>query len=78
MVKKEFTNVIGGKVFIKKYCQIGSNCVVLPNLVIFDGVAVGAMSLINKTLDPWGIYGGIPAKFIKQRSRDMLNFVLDK
>jgi len=75
MVNQEFTNVTGGKVLIKKYCQVGSNCVILPNLTINEGVAVGAMSLIIKTLDAWSVYTGIPAKFIKHRNKELLRFL---
>lgn len=73
MVNKEFTNVTGGLVLIKRYTQIGAGCVVLPNLIIEEGVAVGSMSLVNKTLSEWTIYAGIPAKKIKERKRGLLN-----
>ena len=69
MVPQELTNVIGGKVTIKQYSQIGAGSVILPDLVIEDGVAVGAMSLINESLPAWGIYAGVPAKYLKPRNR---------
>jgi galactoside O-acetyltransferase len=75
MIDERFTNVNGGKVLIKKYSQLGSNCVVLPNVTIYDGVTVGAMSLITKDLDEWLIYAGVPAKILKKRSRNLLNFL---
>lgn len=69
------TNVTGGPVIIKKYSQIGTKCCVFPNLTIGEGVAVGACSLVTKSLEEWGIYVGIPAKFLKQRSKQLLNLV---
>lgn len=75
MVNKEFTNVTGGKVTIKKYSQIGTSCVVLPDLTIEEGVAVGSMSFVNKSLIAWGIYFGTPAKRIKERSKELLKFL---
>ncbi len=75
MVEKEFTNVTGGKVLIKKYAQIGASTVILPNLTIGEGVAVGAMSLINKSLTDWGIFAGIPAIWKKERSKGLLKFI---
>lgn len=75
MTDKEKTNVTGGKIHIKKYSQIGANCVILPNITIEAGVAVGAMSLINKSLEEWGIYGGIPAKKIKDRGKELLKYI---
>ncbi len=78
LVDKKDTNVIGGKVIIKKYSQLGSNCVVLPNVIIHEGVTVGALSLITKDLETWKIYAGIPAKFYKSRSRELLNFTINE
>lgn len=75
MPEKSKTNVTGGKVLIKKYSQIGANCVILPALTIEEGCAVGAMSLVNKKLEEWGIYAGIPAKRIKERKKGLLKFV---
>ncbi|HCB62178.1 MAG: galactoside O-acetyltransferase [Bacteroidetes bacterium GWF2_43_63] len=68
MIPDEYRNVNGGQVIIGKYVQIGAGCVVFPDLKINDGVTVGALSLINKSLEPWTIYAGIPARIIKKRS----------
>jgi len=75
MVNSEFRNVTGGSVWIKKYSQVGAACVILPNVIINEGVAIGAMSLVNKTLPAWGIYAGIPAIFIKKRSKKLLGYI---
>ena len=69
---EELTHVTGGRVTVKRFSQIGVNCVVFPDVTIEEGVAVGACSLVNRTLDEWGIYVGIPAKRIKDRSRRMV------
>ena len=44
----------------------------LPKLTIGEGVSVGALSLVNKTLKPWGVYFGLPVKRLRERSREML------
>ena len=75
MVDASKTNVTGGKVLIKSYSQIGAGCVVFPSIQIEEGVAVGAMSLINKNLDEWSVYAGIPVKKIKDRKKGLLNFI---
>ena len=72
------TNVTGGRVLIKKYSQIGVNCVVFPNLTINEGVAVGACSLVTKSLDEWGIYVGVPVKRLKNRLKGLLELVPDE
>jgi len=75
MINKSKTNITGGKVIIKKYSQIGVCSTILPAVTINEGVAVGAMSLINKNLDEWGIYAGIPVRKIKERSKGLLKLV---
>lgn len=72
MVPEELTNVSGGKVTLGKFVQLGANTVVLPNLTIEEGTAVGAMSLVNKSLEEWSIYVGIPCKRIKDRKRNLI------
>lgn len=75
MVPDEFTNVTGGLIHIQKYVQIGANTVVLPNVVIAQGVAVGAMSLVKDHLEPWGIYAGVPTQRKKERKKGCLNYI---
>ncbi len=69
----EFLNLKKGKVLLGRHSIIGSNTVVFPGVKITEGTAVGALSLITKTLEPsWGIYVGQPAKRIKERSKRIL------
>lgn len=65
---KEYTNVTGGIVSIKKYSQIGASCLVFPNLTIGEGSVIGAMSMVRHSVDKWGIYAGVPVIKIKDRS----------
>ena len=74
-IPKEKTNVTGGKVWFKKFANIGANCVILPNVILNEGVAVGAMSLINKNLQEWSIYAGIPVKRYTEREKGLLNLL---
>ncbi len=73
MVDPNMTNVISGNVHIGKYCQLGSMCIVMPEITINEGVTVGAISLLLHDLEAWRIYKGIPAVFYKERSRKLLN-----
>ena len=75
LVDSKLTNITGGPVLIGKYVQIGTGSILLPNIIIKEGVAVGAMSLINNTLEAWGIYYGIPARRMKERSTKLLQFL---
>ena len=60
-------------VSIGKHVIVGAGSIILPGCNIEEGCSVGAMSLINKSTYPWGIYFGVPAKRIKDRSKKLLN-----
>jgi galactoside O-acetyltransferase len=68
-VPDEFKHVIHGAVVLEKHALVGAGCVILPGVRLGLGCCVGALSLVNKDLDPYGIYVGIPAKWVKERSR---------
>jgi len=64
-----------GYIRIGKHSIVGSNTVVLPNVVFNEGASVGALSLVRGDLEAWTLYAGIPAKKIKDRNKEkILNF----
>lgn len=69
MLPKELTHVIGGKVTIGEYVQLGAHCLVFPNLTIEEGTIVGALSLVTKSLPAWKMYVGVPAQELRDRSQ---------
>ena len=71
-VPEKFTNVSHGKVIIEKHVIVGAASVIMPGVTLKEGTSVGAMSLVVKTTDPWGIYVGIPAKRKKDRYKTIL------
>ena len=74
MVPSKFTNVTCGKIILNKYCQVGANSIVMPNVIFDEGAVCGAFSFIKNSLKKWSIYCGIPAKKIKNRSKKILDF----
>ena len=68
----EFRNVSHGPVKISKHSIIGVGSVIFPNVTVGEGCAIGSMSLVNKSIDPWGVYVGIPVSRIKDRSKNLL------
>lgn len=66
-VEMQFGGTVG-IVRIGKYVTIGAHSCILPNVNIPDGLACGAYTLL-KPIDykSWGLYTGIPAKFLKTR-----------
>jgi acetyltransferase-like isoleucine patch superfamily enzyme len=68
----EYTGVIHADVSLGKHVIVGSGSVILPGVTLEDGVAVGALSLVNRNCKAFGIYVGNPARRVKERKRDML------
>ena len=62
-------DVVIGAITIGRHCIVGAGTVVLPNVTLHDGAAVGALSLVKESLKPWTLYAGIPARPLKQRDR---------
>lgn len=71
-IPSEYTGVTHADVFLGKHVIVGSGSVILPGVVLEEGVAVGALSLVHKRCEAFGIYAGNPAKRIKERKRDLL------
>ena len=77
MNPEKYTNVTGGKVLLKRFVQIGAGAVIMPDMVLQEGVAIGAMSFVKKMIapiEPWEIWAGNPLHFIKRRHRGMIEF----
>jgi acetyltransferase-like isoleucine patch superfamily enzyme len=71
-VNKKYTGGKSGKVKLHKHVIIGANSVILPKITINEGSSVGALSLVNRDLNEWGIYFGSPVVMIKYRSKNLL------
>jgi acetyltransferase-like isoleucine patch superfamily enzyme len=59
-------------VHVCRHCIVGASSVIMPGVVLAEGTAVGAMTMVTKSTEPWSIYVGIPARRIRARSRDLL------
>lgn len=46
---------------------IGARCIIMCGVKIGNGAIIAAGSVVTKDIDPYGIYGGVPAKKIKER-----------
>jgi galactoside O-acetyltransferase len=72
MIPSYLTNVDSRPVTIGKHSIIGSGSIVLPGVVIGDGCAIGAMSLVKCNCEAFGAYMGIPARRRGERSKGIL------
>lgn len=60
------------RVRLGRHVIVGTGTIVFPGVEIADGCSVGAMALVTKSTEPWGIYVGNPARRIKDRKKDLL------
>lgn len=71
-VPPPFRTAIRSFVHIGRHAIIGANTVILPGVEIPDGAAVGALSLVNRSLEPWTVYVGSPARPIRERPKEKM------
>jgi len=76
-VPDQFTNVTHKDVLLDKHVIIGCGSVILPGVTLEEGVAVGALSLVVKNCESFGIYSGNPARRIKTRTNNLLKLEQD-
>ena len=69
---KEYKNEFMKEVIIKKQSIIGAGSIIMPGVILEEGTTIGAMSLVLKSTQPWGIYFGVPVKRLKDRKKDLL------
>ena len=73
----KYKNIKSSKIVLKKHSIIGTNSTILPGVVLNEGVAIGANTLVVKECEAWKIYIGTPAKILKDRSRELLELEKD-
>lgn len=73
----EYRNVQKGRIVLRKYVIIGATTVILPGVEIGEGTAVGAMSMVEKSLPAWKICRGIPARVLKERSKRLQDLEIE-
>jgi galactoside O-acetyltransferase len=71
-VPSQYTSVLKAPVVLRRHSLVGAASVLLPGVTLDEGCAVGAMSLVNRDLASWGLYVGVPARRIRDRSQALL------
>lgn len=60
----------GYQISIGNDVWIGASVIVLQGAHIGDGAVIAAGSVVTKDVEPYAVYGGVPAKKIKMRFED--------
>ena len=72
MVPAEWTNIDRAEVRIGRHAIVGCGAIILPGADVGDGVAIGALSLVKSSCEPFGTYCGTPARRTGTRDRHLL------
>lgn len=62
---------IGSPVVIEDYVVIGTRVTILPGVTIRKGAVVASGAVVTKNVDEYTIVGGVPAKYISNRTKDL-------
>jgi acetyltransferase-like isoleucine patch superfamily enzyme len=55
-------------VILRKHAIV-SGSAILPGITVAEGTAIGALSLVRKSTEPWAVYGGNPATKLSVRKQ---------
>ena len=58
---------VGEAVTIEDNVWIGMRCIILPGVRIGAGAIIAAGSIVTKDVDSYCVFGGNPARLIKER-----------
>lgn len=72
-VPESYKKVRRGRVILRPHVIVGSGSVILPGVTLERGVAVGALSLVNKSVPEFLIVSGQPVRRIGIRNRQRLD-----
>lgn len=71
-IPRQYKNETKKPVTIGRHCIVGTQSIIFPGVVLAEGTAVGAMTMVTKSTEAWAVYSGVPAKKIKARKTDLL------
>lgn len=65
---------ISSPIVIGDNVWIGLNATILKGVTIGEGAIIAAGAVVTKDCEPWGVYGGVPAKKIGERTYTKIQY----
>ena len=65
------TNEKGGRVIIRDRVWVSTRTIILPKVIIDEGVVIAAGAVVTHNCQAFTVYGGVPAKRIGDRNRNL-------
>lgn len=62
---------VEGEVVVDDYAAIGTRVTILPGVHIGKGAVVASGAVVTHDVEPYSLVGGVPAKHIRYRSKDL-------
>ena len=72
VISEEFKKIKEGSIIMCTYSILGAGSIVMPKVRLAEGTAIGAMSFVRRSTQPWTTYFGIPAQIIGKRSQTLI------
>ncbi|MGI8968530.1 MAG: acyltransferase [Chloroflexota bacterium] len=60
-----------GKLVFEDYSWVAMRATILPGVTVHEGAYVAACALVNRDVDAYTLVGGVPARKIRDRNRDL-------
>jgi len=73
LIYTKYKNEKFAAVFLHKHVVVGAGSIIFPGVTVAEGCSIGAMSLVNKSTQEWGIYVGSPARRLKDRKKNLIS-----
>lgn len=62
---------IGGEVVIEDHVWVGARATILPGVTIGEGAVIAAGAVVTRSIPAYTVVGGVPARVIGTRNRDL-------
>jgi|TARA_Y100000114_G_C11763794_1_gene331759 acetyltransferase-like isoleucine patch superfamily enzyme len=72
LVPEKYTKKNNTTIKFEKFSGCGANCVIMPGVTLSEGSLLLAGTVMTKDTKPWMVYGGNPARALRQRDREKI------